>query len=565
MTAWLIIPLCGLVLGAGPDPATTKALKRHIKKSAYPELTDALYKANDYMPLFHERGTPTPRALAVVASVAVLDEQGVDRGIFKLGFAPDDARILTRGLAKRQQHAFKKRPAFSLTHDRSPGAVARMDFRLTEALIQYVLEFQYIRRAHPETYKKELERLLKKKHAAVLASVTDALGDPATRLKAMWPRSDRYHALMRGLARYRGLAADNAAPHFNPKHWHHVTKKPGSEGAIAALKALQSSLRHDGLFVGEPTGALDSATTAAIERFHSRYGLPPGGTVRKDTLKALAVPYSRRVAAIRTTLQRLRESKPERERIKTWVRVNIPAFQMTLFEDGKATRHHRVIVGSTKLDFDRTSWKQGYLNRTPLLETHLVEVVINPSWRPPPRILEEEFEGRENVVVPPGKRNPLGYAKFVLSRTNAVFMHDTNARKLFKKRRRAFSHGCVRVGEALDFAKHLLQRFADIDEATYQAQLDSGKEKAFKPTKELPVFVEYMTVEAGEDGDLIFHPDVYRFDKAYLSGRRPGHTARYGLSRLRPKSVPLVPQADYERLKADGANAPAKWPLALTP
>ena len=122
------------------------------------------------------------------------------------------------------------------------------------------------------------------------------------------------------------------------------------------------------------------------------------------------------------------------------------------------TRRHRVIVGSNKLDFDRNQWTQGHLNRTSLLESRLLSVVVNPEWRPPQRIIDEEFDTKMSLY-PLALKNPLGYTKLILHRSNAIFMHDTNNRKLFKNRYRAYSHGCIRVDKAVELAKHLAQNF----------------------------------------------------------------------------------------------------------
>ncbi len=264
----------------------------------------------------------------------------------------------------------------------------------------------------------------------------------------------------------------------------------------------------------------------------------------------------RKVDAIRASLGRLRESIPLRKGLDTYIRVNIPSFSLTLYEGGKATRSHKVIVGNNRLEYDRTAWRQGFLNRTPLLATRLLEVVINPAWRPPPRILEEEFDGREDVVVPPGPRNPLGYAKFVLEKTNAVFLHDTNKRKLFTRDRRAFSHGCVRVHEAEKLARYVALEYGGLSDADYTLRRDTKDQHVVKLTKELPVFVEYITVEVDAEGQAVFHPDVYRYDRYFRRGRRPPSVVRYGSKSLRPKAVPELPLAEYRRLKAEGGKAP---------
>ena len=54
------------------------------------------------------------------------------------------------------------------------------------------------------------------------------------------------------------------------------------------------------------------------------------------------------------------------------------------------------------------------------------------------------------------KENSLGIIKFVFDNPYAVFLHDTNSKKLFKHKVRAYSHGCIRLEKAVEFAHYLI-------------------------------------------------------------------------------------------------------------
>ena len=58
----------------------------------------------------------------------------------------------------------------------------------------------------------------------------------------------------------------------------------------------------------------------------------------------------------------------------------------------------------------------------------------------------------------PGPWNALGRIKFEFPNNFSVYLHDTPARKLFRRARRDFSHGCIRVEDPLALAEWVLTR-----------------------------------------------------------------------------------------------------------
>ncbi len=543
------------------DPATAavqKWISHQARRTPYPRLVRKLYNAKADAPLFHRGLEPTAQAHALVDMVADLEKHGVDRGPYRMGFAPDNARVNTRGLRKRQARARKRLRPWKLGTARNARAAAATDAKLASALIRYVMTFKYERVAHP-LKPTSLRYLRGRKGGEIVQTAVDALPDIQRGLKGLWPQTPNYYVLMDALARYRELAAIKGMPKMSWRQWKRATKKGPASGKV--VEQLQQRLAFEGYYQGAITGELDLATASAVAVFRTTHGLKDEGGVDWTVIHAMNGRLRTRVHQLRTGLQRMRESVPLRAGIKTYARINIPAFKLSLIEDGRITRQHRVIVGNTKLDFNRHDWKQGYLNRTPLLETKVQKVILNPEWRPPPRILDEEFDGEENVVVPPGKKNPLGYVKFRLDRTNAVFMHDTNKRRLFNKRKRAFSHGCIRVDKALDLAQYILKNYAGVDAETYEERFSTGRQDPIELTTELRVFVEYSTVDVDAEGRVIFYKDVYKYDRDYLAGKEIQNIVRYGANRMRPKTVPAISHADYVSLKSGGEKAPTEWPI----
>src|SRR2546427_4982554 len=79
-----------------------------------------------------------------------------------------------------------------------------------------------------------------------------------------------------------------------------------------------------------------------------------------------------------------------------------------------------------------------------------MEIVSGPGddARPVPVAAEtiaQLRQGKLRVRQRPGPKNALGLVKFVFPNDYNVYLHGTPAPELFKRARRDFSHGCVRV------------------------------------------------------------------------------------------------------------------------
>ncbi len=92
-------------------------------------------------------------------------------------------------------------------------------------------------------------------------------------------------------------------------------------------------------------------------------------------------------------------------------------------------------------------------------------------------------------------------------------MHDTPARRLFAKDRRAYSHGCVRLHDPIGFAHVLLSLQFDDPVATYDRLRARVGEQWVTLEEKIPVYVSYRTAWQGGDGANQFRADVYRRDR----------------------------------------------------
>ena len=116
----------------------------------------------------------------------------------------------------------------------------------------------------------------------------------------------------------------------------------------------------------------------------------------------------------------------------------------------------------------------------------------------------------------PGYKNALGKVKFLFPNRFSVYMHDTPTKPLFKRPKRAFSHGCVR----LEKPRELLRTFASFEnnvDFEKSQEILKGKKNVYLRLKEkVPVDIIYLTAWVDYDGKLQFRDDVYHYDKMQL-------------------------------------------------
>ncbi|HAA05751.1 MAG TPA: hypothetical protein DCE18_20630, partial [Syntrophobacteraceae bacterium] len=181
---------------------------------------------------------------------------------------------------------------------------------------------------------------------------------------------------------------------------------------------------------------------------------------------------------IAQSLESLRKS--ETRQYDRFVRINIPQFVLEYVKNGKVEATHRVIVGKSSGKRVKAQGRMIGENQTPTLVSSIQQMVFNPRWYVSDRIsLELDGEaasdpnyferlgmvkmassypwGSPRLYQRPGPGNPLGRVKFEFPNVYAVFLHDTPKKFLFQRARRDFSHGCMRLDRALDFARLLLR------------------------------------------------------------------------------------------------------------
>ncbi|HYI40531.1 MAG TPA: L,D-transpeptidase family protein [Allosphingosinicella sp.] len=199
-----------------------------------------------------------------------------------------------------------------------------------------------------------------------------------------------------------------------------------------------------------------------------------------------------------------------------YVIVNVPAYTVALVEDGQTLNRRRAVAGAIKTP-------------TPSLSAVITGAIFNPWWEVPSSIAGE-VRGKKGYVAvkdnsgkiirwrqPPGPSNALGRMKLVMGNPYAIYLHDTNAKNLFNRQARAFSHGCIRTEDAVGFAQTLLDG-TEWNRGKIDQTLASGKATQANLAAPVPVYIVYFTVAATSDGPPNSYADMYGRDAKVLAG-----------------------------------------------
>ena len=338
-----------------------------------------------------------------------------------------------------------------------------------------------------------------------------------------------YDALRREYHRYLQLDAKFPRPERIAEG---PTIRQGETGN--RVRCMQTRLQQEGHYTGKITGVYDAATAEAVKEFQRSHVLEADGVAGAQTTQWLNVPYQKKAQMAAVSMQLMRQSETRRYDGGRFVRINIPQFVLEYHKDGKVEDVHRIIVGKASGKKIKLRGRWIGENQTPPLSSFIEQVVINPRWYVSDRIrreLNDEIAadpnylsrlgyvkmssqypwGEPRIFQLPGPNNPLGQVKFEFPNAYAVFLHDTPKKQLFRKARRDFSHGCMRMEGAQQFAELLLAE----DESTYatktQAYLQSGRQAFIKLQHPVPIIIEYLPVSVNEKGQIVFCGDPYNW------------------------------------------------------
>jgi L,D-transpeptidase YcbB len=367
--------------------------------------------------------------------------------------------------------------------------------------------------------------------------LANSSGNLADIIDELHPAHEQYEKLRKALIDYRRF--DDSTPIRLAGSGAKGTIKPGMKHA--SVPKIRQRLFLTDMKPYEPADSLmyDEKLEKAVRQFQTRHGLVADGIISSATLKYLNQPFARKADLIELNLERLRWLP--REYGPDYILINIPEYMAKVYSKGKKTLEMKVVLGTE-------------YNSTPVFSDTLEYIVFSPTWNVPASIMEEEFipELQKNprafdperfiitrngvqidpeeidwndddlkpeefkMVENPGDRNSLGLVKFMMPNSFNIYLHDTPAERLFKKNKRAYSHGCIRMEKPVELALFLLKDHDDWDEERIREAMTGEEPKTVHLKKKYPVEIDYHTVWVDENGLLNFREDIYGHDERQI-------------------------------------------------
>ncbi|SMX22007.1 L,D-transpeptidase family protein [Boseongicola aestuarii] len=349
-------------------------------------------------------------------------------------------------------------------------------------------------------------------------------------LNALPPKSAEYARLMKEKMRFErivgrgGWGAEVVA----------TSLKPGESNN--SVLQLRNRLIAMGYLDRTPTSTYDNAIISAVKAFQVDHGLNDDGVVGPRTMEEINTSAATRLSQIVVAMERERWINMPLGKRHIW--VNLTDFHARIVDDGKVTFQTRSVVGAN--DPER---------RTPEFSDVMDHMVINPTWNVPRSIATKEylpllkenpfavsnldiinvrgqivsraemdFSGYDetnfpyDLKEPPSRGNALGLVKFMFPNRYNIYLHDTPAKSLFGREKRAFSHGCIRLKDPFDFAYTLLAKQERNPEGFFQSTLATRKETVVSLREPVQVHLVYRTAFTKAKGNIQFRGDVYGRD-----------------------------------------------------
>ncbi|TAJ14494.1 hypothetical protein DMA11_04795 [Marinilabiliaceae bacterium JC017] len=313
-----------------------------------------------------------------------------------------------------------------------------------------------------------------------------------------------------------------------------------NQTTLKVQRQLLHALRFTGFFQGDIEAAVNDFSFV-LTTYQQSKGLPATGRINLFTLYQLENDAGLAFQKVALNLDRLRANPLEGD---DYIWINIPGFRLAVIEAGRPLFYSKVIVG--------TPYRQ-----TPELSTRISTITTYPEWYVPRRIAwyeilpsvrknpsyldrknyylidrdgdvvdhnEVDLEGYSyrdfpyRVIQSSGTWNALGKVKFSIPNTKYIFLHDTNAPKLFNKEVRTFSHGCIRLQNPVKVAEYVLN---EEEEMEFHENMEVQYPCYIRLQRKIRLYTRYITCEADSELQFNFYDDVYKKDGEYLPFFKP--------------------------------------------
>jgi murein L,D-transpeptidase YcbB/YkuD len=470
-----------------------------------------IYEKNKHSPIWSDDGNLTPLSDSLYSFI----ENAKHFGLFPSDY---NYRILTTVNKQLKSDSIARRDA---------ALLSRTDVLLTDAVLQLSQHLKRGRLPYDSlTVRKDTVVIDENFYETVLNKIRQSR-QVYNVLAELEPKLPGYVSLKQGLKEFIDTTEFRRYtyliyPHTDSTHFYTL---------------LKNRLYEENILDTFPSAADTAILRKAIAKYQAAKKLKVTGKINENTVNKLNYTAWEKFKRVALTLDKYKLMPDTMPGNYAW--VNIPAYNLKVFEADSLILESKVIVGTPK-------------TRTPELFSEISNFITYPQWTVPYSIIFKEmlpqiqkdtnYLKKQNLmvvdkndsVIPPSKinwsklskkyfpylikqrqgdDNSLGVLKFNFRNKYAVYLHDTNARWLFSKSERALSHGCVRVQNWQELAHYLVRNDTVKYHTDTLADWIVRQEKhVVSGFKKLPLFIRYFTVE-GEDGKLKFYEDIYAEDK----------------------------------------------------
>lgn len=513
-------------------------------------LLNNLYAKSDYKPLWINDTLNTSRIAEFVAILSKVEEHGLPLGFF----GKDKIESLTDSIDNKK---------YGDSINGVYHKIVELELLSTQTALKYIngMSFGFL---DPKVlYKKEYNIEIQKPDSAFYAKMHEGVNaDPIVAIQNSHP-TDRIYVKMqeeyKTLQGWKDMELSKIANKGATVSYKVGDKNPNisliAKRLIATGEYMPDALSTDSLHQ-----TLNENLLAAVNQFRKRMSYPEDAEVGGITIDALNRSTDYYQQKVQANMERYRWRRAKNTNEKN-IDVNVAAFNLIATQPDSLPLVIRVCVG-------------GVGNKTPLLESDISYMNLNPQWNVPVSIARGEisikqkkdpsylrrnnmklYQGGKEVdassinwdqVNPDkfnysirqgsGNGNSLGRIKFMFNNPFSVYLHDTPMKSAFLRKNRAVSHGCVRVQKPVDLAFFCLGAVTDeykdqllisIDQAPIS---DSGKQMQkdgklkklpdiINPKDKISLFIDYRTIYMIADDDTLYYADdVYSYDDLIIKG-----------------------------------------------
>ncbi|MEM9734838.1 MAG: L,D-transpeptidase family protein [Pseudomonadota bacterium] len=506
--------LADIRLSAGGD------LLKGLKLRAGPALGKAMvnfYKANPEFLWLDGEGKPNEKAAAVMRVLAGADEYGLR--------LEDYSMPLMDGVDENDRAARLR-------------AALQFEFSTTMAALRYMQDAR-----HGVVDPNRISGYHDFKGLQLdFANSLQTLAEselPAEAMLAAHPQDKAFEAMRKELANLRQAA----------QGYESITIKRGTfirpgqtndqvANIVESIRRMGNGelmAKHADVFAQDHSAGQYTTQVAEMVRdFQKSVNLKPDAIVGKNTIARMKSDDPNvKLNKVLFAMERLRWH-PDRLGSRH-VFINQPAYKASYINGGEVQLSMRTVVGKksnqTNFFYDEIDYVEfnpywgiprsilvnemlPKLRRNPSyfdnLGYEMTDVRGNPVWSSEVNWYQVGADFPYNVRQPPGAKNALGELKIMFPNKHSIYMHDTPAKSLFKRTKRAYSHGCVRLAEPRKMAAAVLGTSME----KIEDRLFGGVNNRMNLKTKVPVYVSYFTAWPTEAGTMNYYADMYERDKA---------------------------------------------------